>query len=292
MITQARPGARTLVGYRVFVIRRGELCSLTPAARGREQWPARGIVDAACEKPRRGMVPHLAPAVRCTCGVYAVDSLASARYTLRHFAYWRALNAGRIIIAAVQLWTSPGRPVLVGELKGTTGYQYRAPHMRILALADNAAARKVAAKYDVPLIPEKGLEAYAREHGEQLRPGQPEASRAVAVQPVSSTPARAWVRRPQRVPFWLWTVACVAAWPLAAAMPLSLILAWRVLVLAGRGCKWSGPYLLVMGAGLWRALVFLLTNPAQAVIAIITMAVLLISLVVWLGDLVRGVVSL
>jgi hypothetical protein len=275
------------VGFRAFRERGGELYSLTPVARGRERWPAAGIVDAACERPMPGLVPHRAPAAGCRCGVYAVDSLATLRRTLAHFWFWWLRAGGNVVIAAVLIWSSPGRRVIVGELRGTPGLQYRAPHMKVLALADSPAARRVAARRSVPVLALAGLELYAREHGMQLRPGgagrQPETPGPAA----SARPALV-ARLIERLGRWArprapraWTIALLVGLPLVASVHLSVFMVGRVLL----ALAWLLPRLLY---GLLQAV----THPVETVLLAVVGVVLLLTAWVWVADLVKGVVQL
>jgi hypothetical protein len=283
---------RTIVAFRAFRERRGELYSLTPAAGGRERWPVRGIVNAACESPLPGQVRHLAPAAGCRCGVYAVDSLATLQRTLAHLWFWLLRAGGRIVTAAVLVWSSPGRPVIVGELRGAPGYQYRAPHMRVLALADSPAARRVAERHQMLVLPVAGLETYAREHGVQLRPGRGE-PRAARVAPASA-PVPAWIgerlieslgrRLRPRAPR-TWTVGLAVALTLMASVHLSAAVAWRALRLTASVLGWLVPRLM-------HGLVLALINPIEAVLTVVVGLVLLVAAWTWAADLVKGVVQL
>jgi hypothetical protein len=283
---------RTLVGFRIFRERRGELHSLTPAAGGRERWPAGGIVNAACEQPARGQVPHLAPANGCRCGVYAVDSMATLRRTLSHFWFWRLRAAGNTVTAAVQVWGSPGRPVIVGELRGAPGYQYRAPHMRVLALADSPAARRVARRHGMPVLPAAGLEPYAREHGTQMRPGRTERKAVAATARPVAARARfggsliaavgKWAR--PRAPR-AWTIGLAVLLTLVASARLVLFVGWTALLVTASVLRWLVPRLLYVAA-------CVLLDPVGAVVRLVAAAALLVTAWVAVAALVRWVIHL
>jgi hypothetical protein len=178
--------------------------------------------------------------------------------------------------------------VIVGELRGAPGLQYRAPHMRVLALADSAAARRVARRRPVLVLPEAGLEAYAREHGVQLRPGN--ADRPPATEARRPALARAHLvaelierlgQRVRRRAPRTWTIALLVALSLVASAHLSVLIGWRALVLAVR-----------LLPRLVDALVLALAYPIEAVLTAVVAVVLLVTAWVWVTDLVRGVVQL
>lgn len=166
----AEPGLQTsapVVAFRAFRVRGGRLCTLTSWQRGdHQEWPVRGVVDARCDHPRRKRaVPHLAPNRDCRCGVYAASDLATLDRELRKFPF------ARVVVAAVQVWGAPGRPVIVGEVKGAPGLQFRAPHMSVMFLVDSRRARRVARKLELSTVPRATAEVVARERGGvQLRP--------------------------------------------------------------------------------------------------------------------------
>jgi hypothetical protein len=157
-----------LVAFRAWrVTRRGRFNSLVAG----EHWPASGIAEAGCLQPAPGMVSHQAPVGGCRCGLYAVDSLATLRRYLRRHLRWRPRLLDDVVIGAVQLWGGRGRPVIVGELRGRPGLQFRAPFGRVLALAEGPRARRAGELLGVPVVAADLLEAVGREYGGvQLRP--------------------------------------------------------------------------------------------------------------------------
>lgn len=190
--TSARAGlpetVGTIVAYRAFVERDGYLHAVTPVegADGKPQWQRwapQAIVDARCD-PRPGVVPHLAPAPGCRCGVNACDSLATLRRELgQGYGLAAALRGGgghaavsrdRLVIGVVQMWSEPLRPVQVGLTEGG-GAVIRAPFARLVALAEGRNGRlgALSERYRVPVVPERHLEVHARNfYGEQLRVDQ------------------------------------------------------------------------------------------------------------------------
>jgi hypothetical protein len=160
--------------------------------------------------------------------------------------------------------------------------------MRVLALADSPAARRVAKRHPVLVLPEAGLEAYAREHGVQLRPDNAdrppaaEARRPALARPhlVAELIERFGRRGRRRAPR-TWAVALLVALPLVASAHLSVLIGWRALLLAVR-----------MLPRLLDALLLALAYPIEAVVAAVVAVVLLVTAWVWVTDLVRGVVQL
>lgn len=149
-----------VIGYRAFVARRRGLRSL---AFGLDYWPAEGR-EAFCAETGRGSMAHTAPAPGCSCGLYALSSIAGARRYAREFRRWRPSLLGRPVLAAVLLWSAPGRPMIVGELADRPGLQYRAPYGRVLALADDGRhARRAAARLGLPVVRPDYLSALSAE---------------------------------------------------------------------------------------------------------------------------------
>jgi len=121
---------------------------------------------------------HAAPAANCMCGLYAYDSLESARaYACSaqwEFA-WRPGPNNLMVLGAVLVWGEGARPVRIGDTTHDTGptLRYRSPFARVLALLgperEDDAAYEVGAALGLPVLPARGLEPYAREHGTQLR---------------------------------------------------------------------------------------------------------------------------
>src|SRR5262249_7588503 len=147
-----------------------------------------------------------------------------------------------------------------------------------------------------------GLEAYAREHGVQLRPSAAEGrSRAVPVRPKATRQGRVArfierMGRPGRTPAaWAWAIGPAGAVaPTAAAHPAACCaLAVRaVVVLAGAGVGW-----VVARALYW--LVLLIANPVLAflwlgagVAGVVVAFALLVTAWVWASDIARGVMQL
>ncbi len=148
-----------LIGFRAWRATRRGLRSLTSA----DLWPVGQVVTARC------VDGHAAPTPGCRCGLQAVGDLATVRRVIRRLWLWRP-GVGDLVVGAVALWGAPGVPVQVGELAGRPGFQYRAPHGAVLALVDSPAARRVGARFGVPVVASEAIEMYAREFGEQLRP--------------------------------------------------------------------------------------------------------------------------
>jgi len=283
-----------LRAYRAFREAGGDLYSLTSGTYAIERWPVTGIVDAVCNQTVAGQVPHLAPVLECECGVHAVDSLATLEEAVRVARRGWGVK-GDIVLAAVLLWSVPGRNVIVKELtKG--GYEFRAPRMQIVALADSPAARRVAGRHpNVWVMPPGGLESYAREHGTQriMAPAgasRPSAVVAPRVTPTTSEPQgpslverlvrRACARRP-----WVGTVILAVLRGLWATLRLVATALWKVMRAVGVGLAWFLPR-----AG--RSLVWAAMNPASAVCLGVTVLACAAALLVWAGDVVRGVVHL
>lgn len=114
---------------------------------------------------------HRAPLEKCTCGLYAYDSLATARVH-RETSGW---NNTHTVVGAVLLWGE----VVVGKVKDrqgrdaleNPGLRYRAQYARIIALGEEPgrASESAAADAGVALVPIDYLESYSREFGEQYR---------------------------------------------------------------------------------------------------------------------------
>jgi len=186
---------RPLTGYRWWVVKRRVLpWGWSIRASGSDTvWPSAQL-EARCLDPT---TRHAAPSRSCRCGLYAVDSVATAERYRRSHHGWRARLAGEeVVLGAVHLWSAPGRPVIVGELRGRPGFQFRAPFARIVALADSPAARRVGPELQVPVVRPDYLEAFAREMGgEELLPPQPRPAPAP-----TPRPGRDQVRRPEPGP--------------------------------------------------------------------------------------------
>jgi hypothetical protein len=187
---------RPVVGYRAWLVSwTANPCRLL-ATCWAYAWEPLGVIEARClftAPPRRpsawaeGILaragrstePHEAPASHCKCGLYAYDSLSSAHEYARSERWpnlWQPGPDNLIVLGAVVLWGAPGRPVRVGELAAgcPDGLRYRAPFARVLALMgpehSGDIAHQVGEELGLPVVPERWLEPYAREHGEQLRP--------------------------------------------------------------------------------------------------------------------------
>jgi hypothetical protein len=191
------------------------------------------VVEARCAHP--GHLAHQAPAVRCSCGIYALDSLATVHRAVRWFRQRHWGLRGAVVFGAVQLWGGPGRPVVVGELAGRPGLQYRAPYARMVALADSGRAAKVGEQLGIPVVRAEGLELYAREFGEQLHP--PPAS---GVTILAGRAARLGARL-------AWAGARWAAPLLLAGVRHAARLAWAL-------TKWAAPHVWTGGRSLGRAI--------------------------------------
>jgi hypothetical protein len=91
--------AEPIEGWRVWQLGihpRGYRPQLIPAGAGRGWWPARRALEARCYVPREVPTRHFPPTVRCTCGVYASDSLTS---------FLKAGAPGRVsVIGQISLW--------------------------------------------------------------------------------------------------------------------------------------------------------------------------------------------
>ena len=159
-----------LVAYRVWNVQGGRLESVTNVG-WYGVWNG-SVAEAYCFSSSLGP-PHEAPAKRCRCGIYAVDSLRTALSlfpnTLRSGVGPRDSGS---VVGAVQLWGAPARPVVVGEVSDRWGLQYRAPFARVIALAadEQGLSARVGETLGVPVVPPQTLEWYAREYGEQLHP--------------------------------------------------------------------------------------------------------------------------
>jgi hypothetical protein len=218
-------------------VRRGKLYSLTA---GEQEWLPTATVDARCDDPGE-RVPHQAPAIDCHCGAHAVDSLPTldrvVDYVLGYRANWPGARRD-IVLGAVQCWGAPGRPLLVEELRGKPGLQFRAPHMRIVALARSPQAERVARSAGIAVIAREHLESVAREWaGVQLRPPAPAARR-----PAASIEFPDWARDPMPV---LTALLSGLGWVLAnIAVPVLRFTAGLVLAALGglfaRAKPWLG----------------------------------------------------
>jgi hypothetical protein len=146
----------------------------TPPASSLVAW-GRHVLGVPATTPAR----HEAPASNCGCGLYAYGSLSMARAYARSCVWpypWRPGPDNLFVLGAVLLWGDGERRVQVGtvaEAEVPPGVRYRAPFARVLALlgperADDTA-HEVGAALGLPVLPERGLEPYAREHGAQLR---------------------------------------------------------------------------------------------------------------------------
>ena len=138
-------------------------------------WTA-GTVTAHCSNG----LQHDAPALDCTCGVYAYDRLETARLYEESFD---ERFQGVLVMGAVLLWGRVTYAEVVERysrrLAGMhLGLRLRAQHARILALRDDGEPSGPASRlYRIPAVPERYLEAVAREHGRQLRIPAPGISR-------------------------------------------------------------------------------------------------------------------
>jgi hypothetical protein len=159
-----------IVGYRCWVADRGRLRSATSD----DVWPD-GVLEARCGDHGS----HEAPDPSCGCGIHVCDSPRTVQRYLERRQRWRPwLWRDELVVGAVQLWGSRGRPVIVGEVRtdwrGRGGLQYRAPYARIIALADGPGrAAEIGRALGVPVVRDDYLESYAREHGVQLHPPTP-----------------------------------------------------------------------------------------------------------------------
>jgi hypothetical protein len=83
-----------------------------------------------------------------------------------------------MVLGAVLLWGDGARSLLIGDTADGAGpgLRYRAPFARVLALLgpgrEDDTAHEVGAALGLPVLPARGLEPYAREHGVQLRAGE------------------------------------------------------------------------------------------------------------------------
>jgi hypothetical protein len=150
-LTELEPVAAAYVGFRHWHVEHGRLfsigrhplddvdCPSGAGAFGRIEWPVSGLTALPC---RDGP----APALDCSCGVYATSDLRDPG------AAWRSgPHYARHVIGAVALW---GRVV-----EHETGY--RAQHARPIALLEGYGARRVADAYGVPLLSADQLVVFA-----------------------------------------------------------------------------------------------------------------------------------
>lgn len=86
------PFVDAIVGWRAWHLRRTpDGPALVPAASARGEWPARRAYVARCRRsdPTVQLFPeasgHVSPYLRCTCGIYASDTLRSLVDPLRRF---------------------------------------------------------------------------------------------------------------------------------------------------------------------------------------------------------------
>lgn len=134
-----------------------------------------GTVEARCHG-----LPHEAPALDCSCGLYAYDRLETAKL------YEHELDArskGVLALGAVLLWGRVAYAQVVDhyerELGGADlGLRFRAQFGRVLALRDDRELTDQACHLrQIPAVSGRYLEAVAREHWQQVR--LPAASRSV-----------------------------------------------------------------------------------------------------------------
>jgi len=187
----------------------------------------------------------------------------------------------------------------VGELRGAPGLQYRAPHMRVLAMADSPAARRVAARDPVLVLPEVGLEAYAREHGAQLHPAAAKSRPSAETARPIATRRPVGVRLVERLGRWArprapraWTIGLAVAMTLVASVHLVAFALWKALLLAVAVVGWLAPRLLC-------GLVWVIVDPRRlflavwiGVVSVVVAFVLVVTAWVWTSDLVKGVMQL
>jgi hypothetical protein len=150
-LLELEPVAAAYVGFRHWHVEHGRLfsigrhplddvdCPSGAGAFGRVQWPVSGLTALPC---RDGP----APALDCSCGVYATSDLRDPGTAWRSGPHY-----ARHVIGAVALW---GRVV-----EHETGY--RAQHARPIALLDGYEARRVADAYGVPLLSADELVVFA-----------------------------------------------------------------------------------------------------------------------------------
>lgn len=128
-----------------------------------------GTVEARCHG-----LPHEAPALDCSCGLYAYDRLETAKLYEDGFD---ARSKGALVMGAVLLWGRVAYAQVVDryerKLRGVDlGLRLRAQYGRILALRDDRELTDQACRLrQIPAVSERYLEAVAREHGRQVRLG-------------------------------------------------------------------------------------------------------------------------
>lgn len=117
-------------------------------------------------------LPHESPALDCTCGVYAYDRLETAKLYEDSFD---ERFRGVLVMGAVLLWGRVSYAEVVERyshrLTGMNlGLRLRAQYARIVALRDDGEPAGPASRlHHIPAVPERYLEAVAREHGRQVR---------------------------------------------------------------------------------------------------------------------------
>ncbi len=190
-----------LVGYRVWLSGRWPEPPRLVAMAWPVAWDPIGVNEARCltevPAPRpharlaawwtgsllahggRQRERHEAPASHCGCGLYAYGSLSTALAYVRSQACpepWRPGPYNLLVLGAVLLWGRGERRVRIDAVIGAgarAGLRYRAPYARVLALLGtdhpDDTAHEVGAALGLPVLPERGLEPYARKHGVQLR---------------------------------------------------------------------------------------------------------------------------
>ena len=137
-------------------------------------WTA-GTIAARCSNG----LAHEAPALGCTCGLYAYDRLETA--ALYEDTFDERFQ-GVLVMGAVLLWGRVSCAEVVERysqrLAGMTlGLRLRAQYARILALRDDGeSTRPVCRLHSIPAVPARYLEAVAREHGRQVRIPAPDIS--------------------------------------------------------------------------------------------------------------------
>jgi hypothetical protein len=180
-----RPVAGPLVGYRCWMGEDLEGCDrpgapAQPVLRSvsfhATDW-ASGTVTAACNtwSGAWSAVTHgpllfrkQAPQPGCSCGLYAYDSLETAKV---HFRGYLPQRRRQMVLGAVLLW---GRVVVsgvahAGERGGARPLLYRAEHGSALLLrSEDPVAGQVAERYRIPLVSERYLAAKASELGAHL----------------------------------------------------------------------------------------------------------------------------
>jgi hypothetical protein len=160
-MTQPAAPTQPLVGFRVW---HGTRQGLVPLMGG-VPWTPRAVEAAGCARLQQ----HHAPAPNCDCGLHGVSDYKTV-VRVRRSQFWRRPSRHETVTGAVLMWGMPGIPVMVSQVKGRPGWQYRAPRAQILFLVDSPAARRIGRKQGIAVYSAARAMEVAAEYGTILPP--------------------------------------------------------------------------------------------------------------------------